>query len=171
MIRIRVHACVVASVVLAATLFASGRAWSQSDSEAVSAANGLFSQKCAGCHGSGAAGTDRAPSLLNNRHLRAAQEADIAELLRVRGELLLTQGAPGAAAKAEEQFGQALDWALRQGALSWELRAATSLARLRRDQHRPADGIALLRPIYDRFTEGFGTADLRNARALLGDLR
>src|SRR6266851_9786027 len=60
-----------------------------------------------------------------------------AELLRIKGELLLLDGAPGAAA-AEDHFRQALDRARRQGALSWELRAATSLARLLRDQGRPA---------------------------------
>ena len=60
--------------------------------------------------------------------------------------------------------------ARRQGALSCELRAATSLARLLRDQGRSADAIACLQPIYDRFTEGFGTADLMAAKQLLGDL-
>ena len=94
----------------------------------------------------------------------------IAELLRVKGELLLLQGAPEAAATAEDHFRQALDWARRQGALSWELRAATSLARLRRDQGRPTDATACLQPIYDRFTEGFGTADLVAAKQLLDDL-
>jgi predicted ATPase len=87
-----------------------------------------------------------------------------AELLRVKGELLLLQGTPGAAATAEDHFRQALDWARRQGALSWELRAATSLARLLRDQGRAADALALLQPVYDRFTEGFDTADLKAAR-------
>ena len=62
---------------------------------------------------------------------------------------------------------QALDGAREQGALSWELRAATSLARLLRTQGRPADAIACLRPIYDRFTEGFGTADLVAAKQIL----
>src|SRR6266446_4590739 len=57
-----------------------------------------------------------------------------AELLRIKGELVLLQGAPGAAAAAEGHFRQALDWARRQGALSWELRTASSLARLWRDQ-------------------------------------
>ena len=94
----------------------------------------------------------------------------IAELLRVKGELLLLQGAPGAAAAAEGHFRQALDWARRQGALSWELRAATSLARLLRDQARTARGARLLAPVYDRFTEGFDTADLKAAKALLEDL-
>ena len=91
----------------------------------------------------------------------------IAELLRSKGELLLLEGAPGAAAAAEDLFRQALDWARRQGALSLELRAATSLARLWRDQGRPAEGMALLQPVYDRFTEGFDTADLKAAKALL----
>jgi hypothetical protein len=94
-----------------------------------------------------------------------------AELLRVKGELLLLQGGSSAASRAEEHFRQALDWARRQGALSWELRAATSLARLLRDQGRPADAMALLGPVYDRFTEGFDTADLKAAQALLDALR
>jgi predicted ATPase len=88
-------------------------------------------------------------------------------LLRVKGELLLLQGAEGAAATAEDHFRQALDWARRQGALSWELRAATSLARLLRNQGHTADAKALLQPVYDRFTEAFDTADLNAARVLL----
>ena len=80
------------------------------------------------------------------------------------------QGAPGAAAAAEGLFWQALDWARRQGALSWELRAATSLARLLSDQGRSADATALLQPVYDRFTEGFATADFKAARTLLEGL-
>ena len=68
---------------------------------------------------------------------------------------------------AEEQFRQALDWARRQGALTWELRAATSFARLLHEQGQPEDARALLQPVYDRFKEGFETADLRTARALL----
>ena len=53
-----------------------------------------------------------------------------AELLRIKGELLLSEGGPGAAEAAEDHFRQALDWARQQGALSWELRSVTSLARL-----------------------------------------
>jgi predicted ATPase len=94
----------------------------------------------------------------------------IAELLRLKGEFLLLQGPPGAATDAEGHFQQALDSARRQGALSLELRAATSLARLMRDQGRSADATALLQPIYDRFTEGFDTADLKAAKALLDEL-
>jgi predicted ATPase/DNA-binding winged helix-turn-helix (wHTH) protein len=93
-----------------------------------------------------------------------------AELLRVKGELLILQDANGAALAAQDHFRQALDWARRQGALSWELRAATSLARLLRNQGRSGDALACLRPVYDRFTEGFETADLKSARALLGTL-
>jgi predicted ATPase len=94
-----------------------------------------------------------------------------AELLRVKGELLLLQGGSSAAATAEDHFRQALDWARRQGALSWELRAATSLAQLLRDQSRSADAMALLQPVYDRFTEGFDTFDLQAAKALIDVLQ
>jgi predicted ATPase len=91
-----------------------------------------------------------------------------AELLRVKGELLLLQGANGAAAEAH--FRQALDWARQQGALALELRSATTLSRLLRDQGRSTDATALLQPVYDRFTEGFDTADLKAAKALLDTL-
>jgi predicted ATPase len=94
----------------------------------------------------------------------------MAELLRIKGELLLLHRPDGAAA-AEDHFRQALDWADRQGALFWQLRAATSLARLMRGQDRPIEAIAVLRPVYDRFSEGFETADLKGARMLLGHLR
>jgi predicted ATPase len=94
----------------------------------------------------------------------------IAELLRVKGELILLQDAPEAAAAAEDHYQQALGRACRQGALSWELRAAASLARLWRDQNRSTEAIALLAPIYNRFTEGFDTADLKAAKALIDGL-
>jgi predicted ATPase len=93
------------------------------------------------------------------------------ELLRVKGELVLLQGAAPQAAAAEDYFRQALDWARRQGAQSWELRAAASLARLLCDQGRSAEAVALLQPVYDRFTEGFETADLKAAKALLDALQ
>ena len=93
------------------------------------------------------------------------------ELLRIKGELLLCQGGSEAATQAEDLFRRAIDCARRQGALSWELRAATSIARLLRDQGRSADALALLQPVYDRFTEGFDTADLKAAKALLDALR
>jgi len=87
------------------------------------------------------------------------------EALRVKGEVLLLSEDDTNA--AENHFRRSLDLARRQGALSWELRAATSLARLRRDQGRFVDAMTLLKPVYDRFTEGFDTADLKTARALL----
>ena len=72
---------------------------------------------------------------------------------------------------AEERFRQALDRARQQGALSWELRAAVSLARLLADEGRPAEAEGILQPVYDRFTEGFGTADLKKAREVLDAVR
>ncbi len=95
----------------------------------------------------------------------------VAELLRIKGELVVSEGGPDAAVAAEDHFRQALDWARRQGALSWELRAATSLARLWRDQNRPKAAHEVLAPMYNRFTEGFETTDLKAAKLLLGDLR
>ncbi len=104
------------------------------------------------------------------RSERTEERWVIAELLRIKGELLLLQGAPGAAAAAEDHFRQALDWARRQGALSWELRAATSLARLWRDQARRKEARELLAPVYGRFREGFETVDLKTAGALIEEL-
>jgi predicted ATPase len=94
----------------------------------------------------------------------------VAELRRTKGELLLLDGTKDAARSAEGHFRASIGTAQAQGALSWELRAATSLARLLRDQGRSADAIACLQPIYDRFTEGFGTADLMAAKRLLDEL-
>ena len=93
----------------------------------------------------------------------------IAELLRIKGEILLLQAGPDAVVTAEDHFRQAIDWAGRQSALSWELRAATSLARLWREQARNEAARELLAPIYARFTEGFETADLRTAKALIDE--
>ncbi|TYL97785.1 hypothetical protein FXB40_07720 [Bradyrhizobium rifense] len=92
------------------------------------------------------------------------------ELLRLKGDLSLLQGMSGAAESAETHFREALDVAREHGTLSWELRAATSLARLLRRQGRAVDAIACLQPVYDRFTEGFGTADLIAAKRLLDEL-
>jgi tetratricopeptide (TPR) repeat protein len=92
------------------------------------------------------------------------------EFLRIRGELLLLQGTPDAAQPSADLFKQALEFANRHGALSLELRAATSLARLLHDQGRQAQAAACLPPIYDRFTEGFDTADLIAAKRLMEEL-
>jgi predicted ATPase len=90
-----------------------------------------------------------------------------AELNRHRGQLLLQQGHSEA---AEEFYHKALSIAEEQGAKLWELRAAVSLARLRRDQGRCAEARDLLAPVYGWFTEGFDTPDLKDAKALLDEL-
>ena len=90
-----------------------------------------------------------------------------AELYRLKGALLLQQAVPDAA-QAEACFHQALDVARQQQAKSWELRAATSLARLWQSQAPEAH--ALLAPVYEWFTEGFDTADLQEAKTLLQEL-
>jgi hypothetical protein len=94
----------------------------------------------------------------------------IAEFLRVKGELLIVQNAPEAARAAGQCFASSLAWARRQEALSWELRSATSMARLWRKQRRVAEAVDLLAPIYQRFSEGFKTADLIAASLLLDEL-
>jgi predicted ATPase len=92
------------------------------------------------------------------------------ELLRIRGELLLL-GGRSTAAKAESHFLEAIALAHRQCAHSWELRAAMSLTRLLRDQRRNAEAIAVIKPIYKSFTEGFSTVDLTAAKALIDNLQ
>ena len=92
-----------------------------------------------------------------------------AELHRLQGELLLRQVAPDAA-EAAARFQQALTIARRQQAKSLELRAAMSLARLWQQQGKRAAARELLAPIYGWFTEGFDTADLQEAKALLAAL-
>ncbi|HKM71636.1 MAG TPA: adenylate/guanylate cyclase domain-containing protein [Stellaceae bacterium] len=91
-----------------------------------------------------------------------------AELYRLRGEALLA-GA-GTVSEAETAMQQAIDVARRQNAKSWELRGAMSLARLRRQQDRRQEAVALLAPILGWFTEGFDTADLQAARTLLDEI-
>jgi predicted ATPase len=90
----------------------------------------------------------------------------LAEVHRLQGELLLRQAVPDAA-QAEACFQQALAIAHRQQAKSWELRAAMSLARLWQHQGKRADAHQLLAEVYGWFTEGFDTADLQEAKALL----
>jgi predicted ATPase len=91
-----------------------------------------------------------------------------AELNRHKGQLQLRQGHFEA---AEELYRKALRIAEEQEAKLWELRAAMSLARLRRDQRRHTEAHALLAPVYGWFTEGFDTPDLTKAKALLHELR
>jgi DNA-binding winged helix-turn-helix (wHTH) protein/predicted ATPase len=93
----------------------------------------------------------------------------LAEAYRLQGEFLLRQAVPEMA-QAEACWQQALTIARRQQAKSWELCAATSLARLWQRQGKRAEARALLAPIYGWFTEGFDTADLQKAKALLEEL-
>ena len=92
-----------------------------------------------------------------------------AELHRLRGEVLLDARQPSFA-DAEVEFQHALAIAREQGARFWELRAATSLARLWSLQKKNEDAQALLAPVYAWFTDGSETPDLTNARALLTSL-
>jgi predicted ATPase len=91
-----------------------------------------------------------------------------AELYRHRGELLLKQSVSDEQ-QAETCFRQALDVARRQQAKSWELRAAMSLSRLWQQQGKRDEARELIAPIYGWFTEGFDTADLQEAKALLDE--
>ena len=91
------------------------------------------------------------------------------EVHRLIGDLLLRRN-PIAPDRAEVSYRRAIEQARSQEAKSWELRAATSLARLWRDQGKPSEARDLLAPIYGWFTEGFDTADLKDAKALLDHL-
>jgi predicted ATPase len=110
--------------------------------------------------------------IVHTRELRMREP----EVHRLRGALLLAQHSPGQTppavrvAEAEACFEQALALARQRQARAWELRAATSLARLRQQQGRRGDACALLAPVYGEFTEGFDTADLSEAKALLDAL-
>jgi tetratricopeptide (TPR) repeat protein len=100
---------------------------------------------------------------------RTGQRYYQAELHRLKGELLLGHGIANAAA-AEQSFRTALDISREQRAKSWELRTSNSLARLLRDSSRRDEARSLLAEVYGWFTEGFETADLRDARTLLAEL-
>jgi hypothetical protein len=89
------------------------------------------------------------------------------EALRVKGELELMQGSPGAAARAEKLFLESMDLAREQGALSWSLRTAVSLARASKSNQKIQAAREPLESIFKQFTEGFATADLAAAKTLL----
>jgi predicted ATPase len=89
------------------------------------------------------------------------------EVIRTRGEL---RRLVGQTEEAEADFREAIVIAQKISARAWELRATTSLARMAGEAGRRADGRAMLSGIYDWFTEGFDTADLKEAKALLGEL-
>src|SRR6476620_10990151 len=90
--------------------------------------------------------------------------------MRVKGELLLQDSGDQFAETADQYFGRAIEVARRQGALMWELRSATSLAGLRGRQRRHEEARRILAPVYDPFTGGSETTDLRSARAMLESL-
>jgi predicted ATPase/DNA-binding winged helix-turn-helix (wHTH) protein len=94
----------------------------------------------------------------------------VPELLRMKGELFLQQNAANATIAAEEHFTQAIQLATLQDARSWQLRSSVSLARLWRDLGRMAEARNQLSQVYTWFSEGFTTADLQGAHALLADL-
>lgn len=89
------------------------------------------------------------------------------DLERLRGDLTLQRGGPDAAGEAQAYFLRASERARAQGARSWELRAATSLARMWYEQGKREAARELLGPVYGAFDEGLGTVDLRNAACLL----
>ncbi len=91
----------------------------------------------------------------------------LAELLRVRGDILLMEEGHGGDATAEACFRRSLGCARSQGVLSLEIRAALSLARLRLRQDRRHEAREIVAPVYQRLTEGLETADARSARSLL----
>jgi predicted ATPase/DNA-binding winged helix-turn-helix (wHTH) protein len=91
------------------------------------------------------------------------------ELLRMKGHVLLNTPQPAVDA-AETCLTEALEWSRRQGARAWELRTAIDLAALRAGQGQREDARSLLQPVFDQFSEGFETADLRTAKSLLSAL-
>jgi class 3 adenylate cyclase/predicted ATPase len=125
----------------------------------------LLAQAVAACgrRGEGLAALREAAALVGDTGERYVE----AEIHRLEGNLRLAEGG---SAEAEGCYLKALGVARAQEARSLELRAATSLARLRREQGRRAEARELLAPIYGWFTEGFDTADLKEAKALLDEL-
>lgn len=96
------------------------------------------------------------------------ERVHLAEILRIKGRVLERRADYDA---AERSYLESLDWARTQQAKSWELRTSTSLARLRQSQGKRRDAYDLLAPVYDWFTEGFDTRDLKEARSLLDELK
>jgi predicted ATPase/DNA-binding winged helix-turn-helix (wHTH) protein len=115
---------------------------------------------------------DEALITINGAVARAAScgaTFDMAELLRIKGQILAAMPRPDRTSAAICLM-QSLAVAREQSALAWELRSATALARLRSENGQRDQARDTLAPVYDRFTEGFETADLRIARRLIHDL-
>jgi predicted ATPase len=100
---------------------------------------------------------------------RTGEQVALAEMLRLKGDILL-MGNGEAFGRAESCFRAALEVARAQEAKWWELRASVSLARLLGDTKRRDEARTVLGEIYNWFTEGFDTADLKDAKALLDEL-
>lgn len=117
--------------------------------------------------------TDEALATLEDAQaaiVRTGERYYEAELYHLKGKMLLKRSDDAAPSGAEACFSRAVDIARRQGAKSWELRASMSLARLWHRQGKRAEAARMLAEIYGWFTEGFDTADLRDAKALLNEL-
>jgi predicted ATPase/DNA-binding winged helix-turn-helix (wHTH) protein len=129
---------------------------------------GVLAESLAGLGKSGEAlvAIDQALARADN----AGERWYVAELLRIKGELLMQQGEDWSISAGEACFLDAREVARQQGALFLELRVALSLARLLASQDRPGEARQVLKAVYDRFTEGFDTPDLRAASALLESL-
>ena len=94
----------------------------------------------------------------------------LSDLLRIKGELVAAENGTNAGPRAERLFRSAIDVARQQRVLSWELRAALSLAQFYRTQDRRSEAHQLLGSVYGRFTEGFETADMKKAKSLIDEL-
>jgi predicted ATPase len=112
----------------------------------------------------------RAHATIDQALMRSERDEErwyMAEFLRIKGELLRLEDTPGAMREAKKHFRRSLDCARQQDALSWELRTSISLARLHQGQGQFIEARDALAPIYGRFEEGFQTADLKTAKALI----
>jgi predicted ATPase/DNA-binding winged helix-turn-helix (wHTH) protein len=101
---------------------------------------------------------------------RSGERWCVAELLRIKGTIILKSGSVGAADESDRLFLSSLDWARRQGLLGWELRTATSLTLSWKERGCPERALEILASVYARFTEGFEMTNLKGAKALLDDL-
>jgi predicted ATPase len=99
----------------------------------------------------------------------SGEKIDLAEMQRLKGDILLLRDA-SATAEAERLLRSALDIARAQRARWWQLRTASSLARVLRDTNRRDEAHAILADTYNWFTDGFDTVDLKEAKALLDEL-
>jgi predicted ATPase len=101
---------------------------------------------------------------------RTGDHSYLAEVYRLQGEITLSDGDPASVQEAEDLFGLSLEIARKQGALSWELRTAVSLARLSLEAGKREHARLLLLPIVGKFSEGFYTPDLKQAMQLVNEL-